>query len=78
MFVELFQAVCKEEKIAIKKWGDIDTTPEILLNAALEELGEIAHAINHKEDVKKTNQEIVETIGILSRMWNMVNGKVMK
>jgi len=70
LLVELVNA---EEKVAIEQWGVTDRTPEILLNAITEELGEVAHAINHEEGVASINQEIVETIGVLSRLYNMVN-----
>ena len=76
MYRELVRKVNAEEKVAMEKWGSHDRTPEILLNAVIEELGEVAHAINHKEGVMRTNQEIVETIGVLSRLFDMVNGKV--
>lgn len=54
------------------KWGAIDKSPDILLNAAVEELGEVAHAINHDEGPEKAAQEIAETIGVLSRLFEMV------
>jgi len=65
-----------EEQVAIKKWGHVDKTPGDLLAALLEEAGEVAHAINHNEGEVQINQEIVETIGILSRLYNMVTGCV--
>lgn len=68
----LIQRIDEESKAAIKKWGVTDKTPEILLNAATEELGEVAHAINHNEDVSEIQQEIVETMGILARLYEMV------
>lgn len=54
------------------KWGSIDIHPSILLNAALEELGEVAHSINHNEGKEKTGQEIAEVIGVLARLYEMV------
>ncbi len=68
----LIKRIDAERGVAIKKWGDVDKTPEILLNAATEELGEVAHAINHKEGVVAIQQEIVETMGILARLYDMV------
>lgn len=74
MNIGLIQRVREEEQVAIKKWGHADRTPGDLLGALLEEAGEVAHAINHDEGVDQVNQEIVEAIGILSRIYNMVNG----
>ena len=68
----LIDRVSAEEKIAEGKWGDIDRTPGILLNATIEELGEVAHAINHSEGGEAIRQEVVETIGVLSRLYKMV------
>lgn len=69
---ELWVKVNNEEKRGIEKWGSVDTRPEILLNAATEELGEIAHAINHNEGMLKIQQEIAEVMGVLSRLYDMV------
>ena len=72
MNYSLIKRIDAESEVAIQKWGDTDKTPEILLNAATEELGEVAHAINHKEGVNVIQQEIVEIMGILTRLYNMV------
>ena len=68
----LFQMVEEEERRGIAKWGRADKKPGDLLNAALEELGEVAHAINHNEGVETASQEIAEVIGVLSRLYNML------
>lgn len=68
----LIDKVIEEEERGKEKWGEIDRSPGILLNAATEELGEVAHAINHKEGVRVITQEIAETIGVLSRLYDMV------
>jgi len=68
---KLIQMVIQEEVRGMAKWGSTDRSPSILLNAATEELGEVAHAINHKEGVLAIQQEIVETMGILSRLYEM-------
>lgn len=68
----LLTKVLEEERRGEEKWGDVDKSPTILLNAATEELGEVAHAINHDEGVAAITQEIAETIGVLSRLYNMV------
>lgn len=68
----LLSRVQAEERRGKEKWGHIDTSPAILLNAATEELGEVAHAINHEEGKDKTAQEIAEAIGVLSRLYDMV------
>lgn len=54
------------------KWGTTDTSREILLNAATEELGEVAHAINHNENYRRIQQEIAEVMGVLARLYEMV------
>lgn len=69
---DLIDKVRSEETVAIRRWGATDRTPIILLGAATEELGEVAHAINHNEGIEAAQQEIVETIGILSRLYEMV------
>lgn len=69
---ELVDRVVEEERVALAKWGATDRTPEILLNAVTEEIGEVAHAINHNESVEQIEQEIVEAIGVLSRLYNMI------
>lgn len=68
----LLNKAIEEEERGREKWGSTDTSPEILLNAAIEELGEVAHAINHNERVNAIIQEIAETIGVLSRLYDMV------
>jgi len=68
----LIKRIDEEKERGIKKWGDTDRTPEILLNAITEEVGEVAHAINHKEGVSATQQEIVEAMGVLTRLYEMV------
>ncbi|GAH65905.1 unnamed protein product [marine sediment metagenome] len=68
----LKEAIEAEVRRGIEKWGKTDTIPEILLSAAVEELGESAHAINHDEGKEKAQQEIVETMGVLVRLYWMV------
>ncbi|MBA7679686.1 hypothetical protein ES703_87988 [subsurface metagenome] len=72
MNYSLIKRIDAEREVAIKKWGDTDRTPEILLNAVTEEVGEVAHAINHKEGVSATQQEIVEAMSVLARLYEMV------
>ena len=72
MDVALIQMVEVEERRGRVKWGEVDKDPTALLNAALEELGEVAHAINHNEGKENASQEIAETIGVLSRLYNML------
>lgn len=71
----LIDLVIEEEEIALAKWGAKDRTSQDLLCASLEELGEVAHAINHNEDSGQILQEIIETIGILSRLYNMLTSR---
>ena len=61
-----------EEERGKKKWGDVDLAPPDLMIAIQEELGEVAHAINHHEGAEVTKQEIAETVGLLSRLYDMV------
>lgn len=61
-----------EQKKAVEKWGATDRSPDVLLNAAVEELGEVAHAINHNEGIEKVQEEIVHAIGVLARLYEMV------
>jgi len=74
MDTRLLKVVVQEEVRGAAKWGNADTSPSAMLNAATEELGEVAHAINHSEGADRIAQEIAEVIGILSRMWSMVVG----
>ncbi|GAI99880.1 unnamed protein product, partial [marine sediment metagenome] len=41
-----------------------------------EELGEVAHAVNHNKGQEKIVQEAAEVIGILSRLCKMVAPRV--
>lgn len=72
MRFELIKKVKQEMVRGVEKWGETDDSPDILLNAAVEELGEVAHAINHDEGIETIQQEIAETIGILARLYEMV------
>ena len=69
---DLIDKAVEEEKRGKAKWGAIDRTPDILLSALTEELGEVAHAINHNEGKDKIQQEIAEVMGLLSRLYDMV------
>jgi len=40
--------------------------------AIQEEIGEVAHAINHNEGASVIQQEIAESVGLLSRLYEMV------
>jgi len=68
---ELINKVDKEMDRAIAKWGEHDQIPDNLISAAVEELGEAAHAFNHNEGKEKAQQEIVEAIGVLVRLYDM-------
>ena len=68
---ELINKVDKEIDRAIAKWGEHDQIPDNLISAAVEELGEAAHAFNHNEGKEKAQQEIVEAIGVLVRLYDM-------
>jgi len=76
--LRLKEAIEAEVRRGIEKWGEIDKSPGILLGAALEELGEAAHAINHDEGTDKAQQEIVEAIGVLVRLFWMVEDNALK
>lgn len=72
MLEELIDKAVLEEERGKQRWGATDRTPYDLLGAATEELGEVAHAINHGEGAEKVRQEIAETVGVLSRLYEMV------
>jgi len=61
-----------EERRGKEKWGAVDCTPVDLMIAIQEEIGEVAHAINHHEGRKRVKQEIAEVTGLLSRLYTMV------
>lgn len=64
-----------EEGRGLEKWGHVDKTPQDLMIAIQEEIGEVAHAINHGEEDERVQQEIAETVGILSRLFSMYEEK---
>lgn len=78
MDVLLVKLVEDEERKGKAKWGHSDTVPDRLLAAATEELGEVAHGINHNEGSAKIRQEIAEVIGVLSRLYDMVELEQLK
>ena len=69
----LLKMIEAEEFKGKAKWGHSDTNPDRLLAAATEELGEVAHAINHDEGFEKAAQEIAEVMGVLSRLYKMLH-----
>ena len=73
MKYKLVERVNAEEKVALAKWGEHDQSFDNLLSGALEELGEVAHTLNHNKGTESAQQEIVEVIGILSRLYDMVD-----
>ena len=73
MNIELLKTVEKEEERGKLKWGNVDREPPDLMIAVQEELGEVAHAINHTEGAEVAKQEIAEVIGLLSRLYDMVD-----
>lgn len=72
MRAELIETVREEMTIGRAKWGNIDRTPVDFMIAIQEELGEVAHAINHKEGAEQVTLEIAQTIGLLSRLYEEV------
>jgi len=72
MNIDLIKQVDKEIVRQIEKWGATDENPIVLIAAATEELGEVAHAVFHDEGVKQIRQEISEVIGVLARLYDMV------
>ena len=72
---KLIEMAEREEARGIAKWGETDINPIVLIAAAAEELGEVAHACFHNEGPERVSQEIAEIIGILSRLHDMVDGK---
>ncbi|GAH34291.1 unnamed protein product [marine sediment metagenome] len=71
MLRELIDRVDTEIVKGREKWGSVDRTPVDLMIAVQEEIGEVAHAINHHEGADRVNQEIAQVIGILSRLYEM-------
>lgn len=69
---KLIRMVSYEEERGREKWGNVDRTPIDLMIAIQEEIGEVAHAINHEEGSGRVTQEIAEAMGILSRLFDMV------
>lgn len=69
---DLITMVNTEIERGLAKWGKVDKTSVDLLVAALEELGEVAHGVNHKGNYILIQQEIAEVVGILSRLFDMV------
>ncbi len=70
---ELLRVVEIEEEKGKQKWGHVDRSPPDLMIAIQEELGEVAHTINHTEGADRAKQEIAETIGLLSRLHDMID-----
>lgn len=74
----LKEAIEVEVRRGIEKWGVTDTNYYVLIAAAVEELGESAHAIFHDEGKDKAQQEIVEAMGVLVRLYWMVEDNALK
>lgn len=68
MSLDLINQVNDEINRALAKWGDIDALPGELLNAVVEELLEVVHAVNHREPKERVHEEIVQAIGVLVRL----------
>lgn len=71
--LELLRQIRLERGKGYAKWGHVDRTPVDMMIAIMEEVGKVAHAINHDEGNEKAKQEIAEAIGILSRLWDMLS-----
>jgi len=76
--VDLVRKINIEINRGKEKWGRTDTNPGALLNAATEELGEVAHAVNHEEGFEVVTQEIAEAMGVLSRLYDMYMTRLWK
>jgi len=72
MKAELVGRVDKEIERQIEKWSDTDESPVVLIAAAAGELGEVAGAFFHNEGIGRMQQEICEVIGVLARLYDMV------
>lgn len=70
---KLIEMAKHEEERGRVKWGATDESPVVLIAAAVEELGEVAHACFHDEGAARVSQEIAEVVGVLSRLYDMVN-----
>ena len=72
MLEKLTDMIRLEEARGLTEWGRADKTPQDLMIAVQEEIGEVAHAINHYEGSAQVQQEIAEVVGILSRLFSMM------
>lgn len=68
---DLIDLATQERNRGLAKWGHVDKLPPDLMIAIVEEIGEVAHAINHGEEDKVVRQEIAEVVGLLDRLWDM-------
>lgn len=71
MNMGLVELATQERNRGLVKWGHIDKLPPDLMIAIQEEMGEVAHAINHGEEDEVVRQEIAEVVGLLDRLWDM-------
>lgn len=62
-----------QEVIAIAEWGRSDETPEDVICGIVEEVGEVARAINKKEGKERVMEEIVDAMVVLSRLYSKVD-----
>ena len=73
---DLIREVNEEMERAIAKWADIDALSGELLNAVAEEWLEVGlavvHAVNHREPKERVHEEIVQAIGVLVRLDELV------
>jgi len=72
--VQLAIEINEEMERAMAKWGRIDETPCEMTNAVAEELLEVIHAVNHRESKERIHQEIIQAVGVLLRLDDLVQG----
>lgn len=72
MKMNLIHEINNEIEKAKVKWGEIDEDPHEMLNGVTEELLEVVHAVNHREGKMRVHEEIVQAIGVLVRLDEMI------
>lgn len=71
---KMVQEVNDEMARAMAKWGRIDEDPHEIVNAVAEELLEVIHSVNHRESRERIHDEIIQAIGVLVRLDDLVQG----
>jgi len=73
---ELMVRIENQEIKALAEWGAKDETPEDLISGIVEEVGEVAHAVNKKEGIERVLAEIVDAMVVLSRLYSKTEDNI--